>query len=93
MATVTLSDRDIQIVKNQMMSGRFDDMQDVIHAALELLDEQERYARLKAEIRIAREQHDRGEGIPYSDDWFQQVKTRAHQRQIAGDKVSDAVTL
>jgi hypothetical protein len=50
------------------------------------------FSRLKAEIQIAREQHERGEGTPYSDEWFEQIKAEAHQDFLDNKQVSDVVT-
>lgn len=92
MANITILQQDVELILEKVNTGRYGDVADVVHAALTALDEQERFLRLKAEVKIAREQHERGEGIPYTDEWFEQIKAEAHQDFLDGKQVSDVVT-
>ena len=91
MPTIVLTDEEFELAQAKVESGQFADIHEVIHAALELQEEHERYLRLEAELQRAIDQDARGEGTPFSHEWFEKVKQEAYQDFLAGKPVKDFV--
>lgn len=91
MPAITLTEKEFKLVQSKVESGRYADAHEVVQAALELQDEHERYLRLRDELQKAIDQDARGEGTPYSREWFEKVKEEAHQDFLAGKPVKDFV--
>lgn len=91
MPTIVLTDEEFELVQAKVQSGRFATVQEAVHDALELQEEHERYLRLKAELQHAIDQDTRGEGTPFSHEWFEKVKQEAYQDFLAGKPVKDFV--
>lgn len=91
MKSVTLSDEDMEMVRLRVESGQFSSPQEVISAALEAFHQHEQLKSLRAELQIALDQQERGEGIPYSDEWSEKVKQDAQSDFLDGKPIKHFV--
>lgn len=66
MASIPLSDKDLEIIQEYIDRGRFDNASEVVHAALSAFDEQERLTALRTAIAEGDEEIDRGEYVVWS---------------------------
>lgn len=64
-------------VREQVESGHFATKAEVVGEALRPLDEHNRLWRLRAAAATGFAQLERGEGIPYSPELFEEIKRRA----------------
>ena len=88
---VTLSPQLEALVQSKVDSGRYNDANDVIREALELLDEHESTERLRAALAIGEEQFARGEYIAYTPGFFAEAKQRAKENAARGHQVKPDV--
>jgi putative addiction module CopG family antidote len=61
MASIPLSDRDLEIIQDYIDLGQFENPTEVVHAALSAFDEQRRLEALRAAIAEGDAEIDRGE--------------------------------
>lgn len=88
---ITLPPEAQAIVEREVASGRFSSEADVIVTALLQLDDQIPYADDQL-LTIARQQADRGEGRPFTDEVMKELLDRARSRAHQGIPVRDDVT-
>jgi putative addiction module CopG family antidote len=74
-------------IREKIESGRFDSEADVIRAALELLDRQEKLRWLKDALAAG----EVGEPIPFTDALMDQLEAEAEVNAARGKPISDAV--
>ena len=80
------------LIQEKVDSGRYATAEEVIEAAIRLLDEQERRLRwLRAELAIGEEQERRGELIELTAERFEAIKRQARENARAGKPIKDAV--
>jgi antitoxin ParD1/3/4 len=94
MADLKLNPKFAKIIQQEVDAGLYDNVDDVIESALNLLDEEERQLEwLRAELQIGIDQLDRGESILFDDldAFFDMIKIRAAERRAAGIPIKDAV--
>src|SRR6478735_9392095 len=89
---IAITPEDEEVIRQRIETGQFDDAADVVHAALEALDERDRFDRLQAELRIGLEQFDRGEGVPFTRERFEQIKSGAYENWKMGKPIKDATS-
>ena len=88
---ITLPPEAQAIIDRQVASGQFDSEQDVIVAALRRLD-QDAIPHVPDELLVtAREQSERGEGRPFTEDVMKEILARARSRANQGHPVRDDV--
>jgi len=90
METITLTAQDLELIEEIADTGRYQSAPDIVHAALGALAEQERFRRLKDEIAIARAEHDRGEGAPFTRELFDGIVAEALAKSSPSKPASDA---
>jgi len=88
---VTLSPKREAMVRRKIESGQFNDPSDVVEEALRLMEEQERYARLKAAVAIGDEQYARGEVTTWTADSLQELKREADEEDRLGLPIRNEV--
>ncbi|MGH2548158.1 MAG: type II toxin-antitoxin system ParD family antitoxin [Thermomicrobiales bacterium] len=66
MATIPLSDQDIELIQEYIDLGRFENPSEVVHAALSAFDEQERLAALRAAIAEGDADFERGDYVTWT---------------------------
>ena len=88
---VTLSPQLEAMVQQRVESGRYGDAGEVIHAALQLMAEHERFQRLRAAVAEGYDQAERGETVPYSTTLMDQLKREAAEAARAGEPIPDEV--
>ncbi len=71
--------------------GDYDDPEAVVDEALRVLMERDHYARLKAAITVGVEQYERDEMIPWTPDYFDQLKREAAELARSGNPIKDEV--
>lgn len=77
------------IIEHEIESGRFDTVQDVIVEALRHLDDA---PYVDDDLLItAREQADRGESTPWTDDYLERASRRARDNAARGHQVRDEI--
>ena len=94
MADLKLDPKFFKIIQEKVDAGLYDDADDVMESAIDLLDQEERRLEwLRAELQIGLDQLDRGEGILVDDldAFFDMIKLRAAERNAAGLPIKDAV--
>ncbi|MEI2701833.1 MAG: type II toxin-antitoxin system ParD family antitoxin [Baekduia sp.] len=84
--TVTLSPELAAIVQSKVDSGRFSDADAVLREALDLLEEQEKLARLRVALAVGEEQSDRGEYVEYTPELRAGVLERVREMAAEGRK-------
>ena len=89
---IAITPEDEKVIRQRIETGQFDDAADVVHAALEALAERDRFDRLQAELRIGLEQFDRGEGVPFTRERFEQIKGRAYENWRNGNPIKDSIS-
>lgn len=82
---VTLSPKREAMVRRKVESGQFNDPSDVVEEALRLMEEQERYARLKAAITKADEYYEKGETLPLTPERIEAMTREAERRELNGE--------
>jgi len=88
---VAIKPQDEEVIRQRIETGQFDDAADVVHAALNALEERDRFNRLQAELKIGLDQFERGEGAPFTRERFEQIKSRAYENWRNGKPIKDAV--
>ena len=83
---VTLSPKLETWVRKKVESGQFGDESGVVAEALRLMEEQERFARLKAALESADGQYRRGEAVPLTPELIENIKRRAKQMELDGEE-------
>ena len=94
MADLKVNPKFVKIIQDKVDAGLYEDADDVMESALDLLDQEERRLEwLRAELQIGIDQLDRGESILVDDldAYFETVKVRAAERRAAGIPIKDAV--
>jgi len=94
MADLKLNPKFFKIIQEKVDAGLYDDADDVMESAIDLLDQEERRLEwLRAELQIGLDQLDRGEGILVDDldAFFDMIKLRAAERNAARLPIKDAV--
>ena len=86
LVTVTLPSKLEALVQEKIESGRYRDAAQVVEEALRLLDERDRYERLRAAVAKGIEQLDRGEGAVYTPELRAKIHRAALERARAGLK-------
>ena len=79
---------DVEVrIRDMIESGSFPDADDVMREALRLLEEEERQLDvLRAKLRSARDQLDRGEGIPLTPELLAEISCEAEERFRRGER-------
>jgi len=86
---ITLPAEAQAIVDREIESGRFDNVQDVIVEALRHLDD---VPYVDDDLLItAREQAERGETTPWTDDYLERASLRARENATRGHQVRDEI--
>jgi len=83
----------MSFVKREVASGRYADEQQVIVAALRRLADEEPDDRVTVAEAVATSlaQMERGEVVPYTEDFMREASARARENSRNGHKVSDDV--
>ncbi len=79
-----LSPQHEAVVARIIASGRYENADDVIGQALDLLEEHELIDQPRAKLQSGIDQLDRGEGIVYSAQWSAERACIARERAAAG---------
>ena len=80
------------IVERIVETSEYDDAEEVVSAALRLLEERERRLQwLRAELAIGEEQEKRGELIEYTPGFMDRIMKEARERSRRGLPIKDAV--
>ena len=88
---VTLSPKLQTWVRKKVESGQFGDESGVVAEALRLMEEQERFARLKAAIDKGYESYERGDFTTWTDDSLQELIREADEEDRKGLPISNEV--
>jgi len=89
---IHISEKTQKQVDELLASGRYANSEEVVASAIKLLSSQERkLAWLKAELKIAQDQIDRGELIEFTREYADSLKQRAIENARSGKPVRDAV--
>jgi len=83
---VTLSPQLEALVRQKVDAGLYDDADDVLSQALQLLDQRDQLDRLRASLAEADAQIDRGEGIPFTPEVFERIKQNARRKFETGHR-------
>jgi antitoxin ParD1/3/4 len=89
--TVTLTPQLEALVRQKVETGSYRTTDEVIEAALRLLDEQDRLTRLRAAIAVGDAQLARGEGIPYTPELMDEIEREAEEAFLRGEMPSPDV--
>lgn len=79
------------LIQQQVDSGRFASAEEVIEAAVRLLDERERLARLRAAIAVGDEQIARGQVVEWTPDFMDRLLAEADEADRQGLPISEDV--
>ncbi|MGH2558467.1 MAG: type II toxin-antitoxin system ParD family antitoxin [Thermomicrobiales bacterium] len=80
------------LVERIVETGQYDDADEVVDAALRLLEDRERRLQwLRAELAIGEEQEKRGELIEYTPDFMDRLMREADEEDRRGVPIKDAV--
>lgn len=71
-------------IRDLIERGDYGDPEAVVEEALRVLAERDQHAKLKAAIAVGMEQFERGETIPWTPDYFDQLKRRAEEHVRLG---------
>ncbi|HUG63456.1 MAG TPA: type II toxin-antitoxin system ParD family antitoxin [Methylomirabilota bacterium] len=74
------------LIREKIEAGPYRTADEVIHEALQALEERERLQRLRAMLQVGLDQLDRGEGVEFTPEWSAQRRRLAVQRAEAGEK-------
>lgn len=85
MASIPLSDRDLELIQEYIDLGRFDNAADVVHAALSTFDEQQRLAALRAAIAEGDAEIDRGEYIVWTPGFSKELLREIREEEAASN--------
>lgn len=83
---VTLSPKHEAMIRRKVESGQFDDPSDVVADALTLMEQRDRFERLKAAIALGDESYQRGETIPLTPELMEEIKEDARRMARNGEK-------
>lgn len=72
------------IIREKVDSGRYNDASEVVAEAIRRLDEHDRRERLGAAIAAGLEQIERGEVIPWTDDFMERLIQEADEEDRQG---------
>ena len=89
--TVVLSPELEALVRRQVESGPYKDADDVVRAALHLLEERDRRDRLRAAIAVGLDEAARGEVVDWTPDFMDRLKKEAAEEDRLGLPVDDDV--
>jgi putative addiction module CopG family antidote len=78
--SITLSPKLEAIVREKVQFGPYEDAEDVLHRALDLLEVQERFERLRASIEEADAEIERGEGTEWSPELMDRIRKKADEQ-------------
>ncbi|MEA2524195.1 MAG: antitoxin ParD1/3/4 [Thermomicrobiales bacterium] len=82
--SITVTPKLEALIQNKIDTGLYSDVEEVLSEALQLLDQRDRLERLRASLAEADEQIDRGEGTPFTDERFDQIRLNARMKFEAG---------
>lgn len=82
--SVTLTPHLEALVRKKVDTGLYRDADEVLSEALQLLDQRDQLQRLRASIAEADEQIERGEGVPFTPERFEQIKLNAQRKYETG---------
>jgi antitoxin ParD1/3/4 len=77
---VSLTPRLASLIREKVESGRYNNASEVVHEALQLLEERDRFQRLRAALA----EGEKGEGIPFTPELVAQMKQDAAQMAREG---------
>lgn len=89
--SVTLTPRIEALIQEKLNSGNYNDASEVVGEALRLLDERDKLSTLRAAIAVGREQANRGETIPWSAGFMDQLIAEADEEDRLGLPIDDDV--
>jgi antitoxin ParD1/3/4 len=84
--TVELSTEHAAFVREHVESGRYASADEVMEAALRLLDERDQREYLLAALRIGREQGERGEVREWTPELHQEIRRAARRKAQEGHR-------
>lgn len=89
--TITLSPETQARIQELVAEFAYPSPEAVVDEALRVLEEREKYVRLKAAIAVGLEQIERGEAIPWTPDLLDQLKREAEEDVRLGRHFDDDV--
>lgn len=72
------------VIREKVDSGRYNDASEVVREALQLMDARDRREHLRAAISLGLEQMERGDVIPWTDDFMERVIAEADEEDRQG---------
>jgi antitoxin ParD1/3/4 len=89
--SITLSPEAEARIHELVAAFDYDGPEAVVVEALRVLEERDKYARLKAAIAVGLEQIERGETIPWTPDYCERLKREAVELARSGKPIKDEV--
>jgi antitoxin ParD1/3/4 len=89
---VSLTPKLEAMVREKVETGLYNNASEVVREALRMMEERDRFARLKAAIAKGDESIARGEVAPWASDFMDQVQREADQEDRLGLPISADVT-
>lgn len=89
--SITLSTEAEARIRKLVERGDYGDPATVVDEALSALEERVQYARLKAAIAVGMEEYERGETIPWTPDFLDQLKRESEEDVRLGRPFDDEV--
>ena len=83
---LTLSPQLEALIREKIASGRYQDADDVMREALELLEERDRFEALRSAVAIGAEEAERGELSPYTPDLLEELTREARLMAREGQR-------
>jgi len=89
--SITLTPELEELICRKVQSGLYSDTNEVVEAALRLLDERDRMTRLRALIAVADAEIARGETVEWTPDFMQLLMQEADEEDRQGLPIDDVV--
>jgi antitoxin ParD1/3/4 len=84
--SVTLTPQLEAMIRERVESGRYDNANDVVREALRLLEEREQLEHLRSLLAVGLEQSRRGEVAEFTPERAEEIRRRAKEAYLRGDK-------
>jgi antitoxin ParD1/3/4 len=88
---VELAPQLVALIEEKVRSGKYIDASEVVSDSLRLLDERDRFERLKAAIAVGEAQYARGEVFRWTPETLNELKREADEEDRLGVPISDDV--
>jgi antitoxin ParD1/3/4 len=84
--TVSLTPQLEAMIQQRVESGRYTDADEVVREALQLLEEREQRDHLRSLLEVGLEQLRRGEFVEFTPERAEEIRRRAKEAYLRGDK-------